>query len=219
MRCKPIATGYRNYPPPDLASLPQRTCHPLRNYWCSRKESNLRPLPYQGSALPTELRERCNSGKAGLPARLSCSLGTGKTCARSPRATFVARVGPSLYQTPNFRGSGATFGAGEGDRTLISSLEGYSSTIELHPPRWKRKIRCGLLSGSGKTTTASPNDLPCSCHLRRKYWWREVDSNHRRHEPADLQSAPVGRLGIPPHRAAHCRGWPDRVSTERLGVC
>ena len=29
-------------------------------------------------------------------------------------------------------------------------------------------------------------------------WWREVDSNHRRHEPADLQSAPVGRLGIPP---------------------
>ena len=31
-----------------------------------------------------------------------------------------------------------------------------------------------------------------------KLWWREVDSNHRRHEPADLQSAPVGRLGIPP---------------------
>ena len=25
-----------------------------------------------------------------------------------------------------------------------------------------------------------------------------MDSNHRRHEPADLQSAPVGRLGIPP---------------------
>src|SRR5689334_12259069 len=31
-----------------------------------------------------------------------------------------------------------------------------------------------------------------------KNWWREVDSNHRRHKPADLQSAPVGRLGIPP---------------------
>ena len=25
-----------------------------------------------------------------------------------------------------------------------------------------------------------------------------MDSNHRRHKPADLQSAPVGRLGIPP---------------------
>ena len=26
-------------------------------------------------------------------------------------------------------------------------------------------------------------------------WWREVDSNHRRRKPADLQSAPVGHLG------------------------
>src|SRR5690349_23269585 len=31
-----------------------------------------------------------------------------------------------------------------------------------------------------------------------RWWWREVDSNHRRRKPADLQSAPVGRLGIPP---------------------
>src|SRR3546814_18895659 len=31
-------------------------------------------------------------------------------------------------------------------------------------------------------------------------WWREVDSNHRRRKPADLQSAPVGRLGIPPNK-------------------
>ena len=43
-------------------------------------------------------------------------------------------------------------------------------------------------------------------HLRRtpcthSSWWREVDSNHRRREPADLQSAPVGRLGIPPARS------------------
>jgi hypothetical protein len=29
-------------------------------------------------------------------------------------------------------------------------------------------------------------------------WWRGKDSNLRRHEPADLQSAPVGRLGTPP---------------------
>jgi hypothetical protein len=26
--------------------------------WCSRQESNLRPLPYHGNALPTELQER-----------------------------------------------------------------------------------------------------------------------------------------------------------------
>ncbi len=28
--------------------------------------------------------------------------------------------------------------------------------------------------------------------------WGEQDSNLRRHTPADLQSAPVGRFGIPP---------------------
>ena len=35
--------------------------------------------------------------------------------------------------------------------------------------------------------------------LHSRFWWREVDSNHRRRKPADLQSAPVGRLGIPPN--------------------
>ena len=39
---------------------------------------------------------------------------------------------------------------------------------------------------------------PNNCRPENQNWWREVDSNHRRHEPADLQSAPVGRLGIPP---------------------
>src|ERR1700756_4747091 len=30
------------------------------------------------------------------------------------------------------------------------------------------------------------------------WWWRGKDSNLRRRKPADLQSAPVGRLGTPP---------------------
>jgi hypothetical protein len=34
-------------------------------------------------------------------------------------------------------------------------------------------------------------------HLRHS-WWRGKDSNLRRRKPADLQSAPVGRLGTPP---------------------
>ncbi len=29
--------------------------------------------------------------------------------------------------------------------------------------------------------------------------WGQMDSNHRRHSPADLQSAPFGRSGISPH--------------------
>ena len=32
----------------------------------------------------------------------------------------------------------------------------------------------------------------------RGHWWGEQDSNLRRRKPADLQSAPVGRLGISP---------------------
>ncbi len=43
-----------------------------------------------------------------------------------------------------------------------------------------------------------PSVLLIHRRLFKISWWREVDSNHRRHEPADLQSAPVGRLGIPP---------------------
>ena len=52
-------------------------------------------------------------------------------------------------------------------------------------------------------------------------WWREVDSNHRRREPADLQSAPVGRLGIPPNEPrilyridAHVNGGPTSKRTR-----
>jgi hypothetical protein len=33
------------------------------------------------------------------------------------------------------------------------------------------------------------------------HWWGEEDSNLRRHEPTDLQSAPFGRLGISPRSA------------------
>ena len=31
------------------------------------------------------------------------------------------------------------------------------------------------------------------------FWWRGVDSNHRRHKPTDLQSVPFGRSGTPPN--------------------
>src|SRR5215831_6311069 len=40
------------------------------------------------------------------------------------------------------------FGAGEGNRTLVISLEGFCSTIELHPP-WNA-LRTSLESSPGK---------------------------------------------------------------------
>ena len=48
-------------------------------------------------------------------------------------------------------------------------------------------------------------------HCIRIRWWGEEDSNLRRHEPTDLQSAPFGRLGISPE----FRGVPPDVYTSR----
>lgn len=35
-------------------------------------------------------------------------------------------------------------------------------------------------------------------HVAKK-WWRGMDSNHRRHKPTDLQSAPFGHSGTSPY--------------------
>ena len=70
-------------------------------------------------------------------------------------------------------------GAGEGNRTLVVSLEGFCSTIELHP-------------------RAPFTNL--------QLWWRRLDSNQRRRKPTDLQSAPFSHSGTPPTETADCRG-------------
>ena len=64
-------------------------------------------------------------------------------------------------------------GAGEGNRTLVISLEGFSSTIELHPPK--------------ATTSATTFS-----------WWRGLDSNQRTRKRADLQSAAINHSATPP---------------------
>jgi len=47
------------------------------------------------------------------------------------------------------------------------------------------------------------NKTPVS--LAKKEWWWEKDSNLRRRKPADLQSALVGHLSIPPQPANQWR--------------
>jgi hypothetical protein len=83
-------------------------------------------------------------------------------------------------------------GAGEGNRTLVVSLEGFCSTIELHPP--DELIYVFL-----------PLSAPSSCLVRLtgKSWWRRLDSNQRRRKPTDLQSAPFNHSGTPPRRTAN----------------
>ena len=48
-------------------------------------------------------------------------------------------------------------------------------------------------------------------------WWGEEDSNLRRHEPTDLQSAPFGRLGISPEPVGLHRLMADSADGPRNG--
>ena len=105
---------------------------PLAVRWCSRMESNHRPPPYQGGALPTELRERVLQ-PSSVTARIrpaSCRTSRHKHAFPWRRMRLQHPAEPSTL---------AVNGAGDGNRTRASSLEGYSSTIELLP----------LLPGSG----------------------------------------------------------------------
>ena len=64
-------------------------------------------------------------------------------------------------------------------------------------------------------TRADDADLPAASGESlppRHGWWRGKDSNLRRRKPADLQSAPVGRLGTPPQNE------PRIVISEGRGV-
>ena len=73
---------------------------------------------------------------------------------------------------------GRSHGAGDGNRTRVTGLEGQGSTIELHP-------------------RAIPSTSQKNCFVL-KCWWREMDSNHRRRKPTDLQSASFSHSDIPP---------------------
>ena len=70
---------------------------------------------------------------------------------------------------------------------------------EVLPLNYTRKPRLPQPSRSppARAGAAQTFLIPQTAHQARS-WWRGEDSNLRRHKPADLQSAPVGRLGTPP---------------------
>jgi hypothetical protein len=87
--------------------------------------------------------------------------------------------------------------------------------IEPAPSAWKAEVlplnysRPARNSSTGpyrrhEARRCDPVFQPCQWLPLAVNWWREVDSNHRRRKPADLQSAPVGRLGIPPTKNGYC---------------
>ena len=67
---------------------------------------------------------------------------------RSPRAGWMHAASGSEAMSET--------GAGEGNRTLVISLEGFCSTIELHPLAW----RC--LDGLRREANMPRGGMPCS---------------------------------------------------------
>jgi hypothetical protein len=71
----------------------------------------------------------------------------------STRSIMAAQVAASAAWQPqralksNRAPRDQDFGAGEGNRTLVVSLEGFCSTIELHPLAMQRRAQCHWPSG------------------------------------------------------------------------
>ena len=73
-------------------------------------------------------------------------------------------------------------GAGEGDRTLATSLEGWGSTTELHPLRKLTQFRYTNLfvAIAHIDLVLIANNLPSICKKIiqvRSTWWRRLDLN------------------------------------------
>src|SRR5205085_11929074 len=82
-------------------------------------------------------------------------------------------------------------GAGEGNRTLVISLEGFCSPIALHPPLQSR---------------FHPLLCPAKAPLTGGGGWIRTNVGAR---PTDLQSAPFSRSGTPPAEPAIILSFPS----------
>ena len=81
-----------------------------------------------------------------------------------------------------------------GIEPVTSSLPRKCSTSELH--RHVSGRRDSNPRPTAWKAVALPTELRPLISIKNK--WGEQDSNLRRHKSTDLQSAPVGRFGIPP---------------------
>ena len=91
---------------------------------------------------------------------------------------------------------------------MTSSLPRKRSTPELHWLIFKKKSgrrgsnpRPSAWKADALPTELLPQLSVTDTHQRVQitlFMWAEMDSNHRRRKPADLQSAPFGHSGICP---------------------
>src|SRR5215472_3702359 len=100
-------------------------------------------------------------------------------------------------------------GAGEGNRTLVLSLEGCCSTIELHP-RFGRQTRKRMVHSTGV------RNCGLACVVRDPVVG-EVGLEPTKAKPADLQSAPFAARDTPPNLASGRIRGSSRVMGSALG--
>src|ERR1044072_4203387 len=133
------------------------------------------------------------------------------------------------------------FGAGEGNRTLVISLEGCCSTIELHPHRdsirqtvFKSQIRshkpAGIVCRRHALTASARSGCPPSpqrassgtskdrVRTRSFEVVGEVGLEPTKAKPADLQSAPFAARDIPPARRRTSWNRRQNASIRRTGA-
>ena len=96
---------------------------------------------------------------------------------------------------------------GTGFEPATTSLEGWCSATEL-PPRVLVVLKL-LPSQHGIPTLRLSRGRPQD----KSEWWAGRDSNPRRREPTDLQSAPFGRLGTCPFQGT--RPWAIAANSLR----
>jgi hypothetical protein len=184
-----------------------------------RIERSTSPLPRECSATELHGRRICDLDRLAAAQGAAVLCPCGRTRRRGPlpsarRASkhcpgdFPAGTGklPSLPDRPRHHriageplSAAVPVGAGEGNRTLVVSLEGFCSTIELHPRRRNRRQPAPMprelseavqfCSGHGPL---DPPGLICQgitgglavarrSPMPRRNWWRGKDSNLRRH--------------------------------------
>ena len=117
-------------------------------------------------------------------------------------------------------------GAGEGNRTLVVSLEGFCSTIELHPPpgndlNQSETVTLHWISHciSHRTIAWNPIYDRILRIIHRENAEPTVSGKFRcclvegegfepsKAEPSDLQSDPFDRSGTPPNETSNCEGF------------
>jgi hypothetical protein len=168
----------------------------------SRSRLHGLPIPAAPFASPTAAFCSASAGPTRRSARramsvnwfrfLACRSGRTGSHDRKDRLAYplLTRVKISLLESAK---RADFIGAGEGNRTLVISLEGFCSTIELRPHPGdhnpQRMIR-SQTPVSGWLASRSPH--------RGRRLVGEVGLEPTKAKPADLQSAPFAARDIPP---------------------